>query len=187
MSHVVGQVEIKSSGEVVNVININNFNNTIFNVIGVAEHQQEKPLAKTKLNPDLINLEFRPSAKDISSDDSVDQGLFAPQLNTPPKQQRIILVEAPVQKSMDFLTHQKYQDNELTIMWGYTTIFATFVAFIIMTFWMFGAKLLPETGNPIIDFMREDFHYCCVLPLLYPVFFIFIYKNWASLKAFRHN
>lgn len=102
-------------------------------------------------------------------------------------QKRLYKVIYPTQTSPDFLTSNKYQDTQQTIMWGFGIVVFAMILFVVLAFWMFGAKMVPKTGHPIIDFMQEDYYYCAMLPLLYPIFFIFIYKNWVGLKAFRHN
>lgn len=185
------QTEMSSNTQIVNVVNINNFNSNIFNIVGTNDVINQKPMVKTPITTEFDNLGAKSFEKGLHLTEGVtyrsgaecvvDKTFLAND------QQKIVLIEAPTHKSLDFLTHQKYQDYEHTIMWGHLTILFTFISFIILTFWMFGSKFLPVTGNPIIDFMREDYHYCTVIPLLYPVFFIFIYKNWSAMKAFRHN
>lgn len=175
--------------QVMNVININNFNNNIFNIIGTSGVSQ-RPSVKSAGSYEAYDAEslFQPQGYSKSDPFPVvstqKEGIQVDNLEGP---RQFFRIETRTQKSHDFLTHQKYQDAEMTIMWGFATVLVIMVSFAVLAFWMFGSKMLPATGNPIIDFMREDYHYCCVIPLLYPVFFIFIYKNWASLKAFRHN
>lgn len=185
-------------GQTFNVININNYNTNIFNVISTADGKSHgKSELKTKFDAET-QLKLSKNASGSTASRSSSESF--PEINEFKQKQTVegencnifnpqylIRLEAPTQKSVDFLTHQKYQDPELTIMSGYLTIFLTFVGFVILSFWMIGSKFLPETGHAVIDFMRTDYHYCVVLPLLYPVFYIFIYKNWASMKAFRHN
>ena len=49
------------------------------------------------------------------------------------------------------------------------------------------SKLLPETGNAILDAVRSDHYYCLLLPLCAPTTIIAIYLNWVALKFFRAN
>ncbi len=47
--------------------------------------------------------------------------------------------------------------------------------------------IMPYTGNKILDWIKDDDYYCCLLPCTFLMFYIFSYFNWTSLKYFRHN
>lgn len=49
------------------------------------------------------------------------------------------------------------------------------------------SKLLPATGHPVLDAVRNDTYYCVLIPLLGIPLFLFSYLNWLSFKLFRHN
>jgi hypothetical protein len=46
---------------------------------------------------------------------------------------------------------------------------------------------MPETGQPVLDWMRRDRYYTFLAPLLLPVAILAVYLNWVGLKLFRHN
>lgn len=49
------------------------------------------------------------------------------------------------------------------------------------------SKLMPPMGHPLLDAIREDSHYCYLVPLtIYPSCAA-LYMSWVSLKFFRHN
>ena len=181
-----------------NVININNYNNTVYNIIN-ASGVIHRPSAKVGVTAEAIdaesvfcerlnsNLDLLASASSKKGVNEISKLEEIPAPASLLNNHKAFQLEIRTQKSPDFLTHQRYQDAHLTVVRGFVTVLTVMVLFVLQAFWMVGAKLIPETGNPIIDFMREDYHYCTVLPLLYPIFYIFTYKNWASLKAFRHN
>ena len=50
-----------------------------------------------------------------------------------------------------------------------------------------GSKLLPPTGNELLDFLREDWYYSLLIPLCIPVTLVAVYFNWFALKFFRHS
>ena len=52
---------------------------------------------------------------------------------------------------------------------------------------MVGSKFLSNTGNPLIDFLSDDWHYSLLLPMCIPATLLAIYLNWFALKFFRHN
>lgn len=48
------------------------------------------------------------------------------------------------------------------------------------------SKLLPATGNWILDSIKQDRYYCFLIPLTLPVTFLAVYFHWLSLKFFKH-
>lgn len=49
------------------------------------------------------------------------------------------------------------------------------------------SKLMPPMDHPLLDAIREDSHYCYLVPLtIYPSCAA-LYMSWVSLKFFRHN
>lgn len=175
---------------------INGFSNDVLSILNQPDYAQDRQNIKQF---EELNWEFEDqhsSNNSMTTEDTIvltyKQGDFKTLGQNFENQsflhsQEIYYSSTPPLKSLDFLASQRYQDPQLTIFWGVVTILLTFMGFTALSFWMVGAKLLPETGNPIIDFMRTDYHYCMALPLLYPVFYIFVFQNWSSLKIFRHN
>ena len=49
------------------------------------------------------------------------------------------------------------------------------------------SKLMPLTGNTILDSIKNDSYYALLVPATLPVLVIFFFLNWLSLKFFRHN
>ena len=59
--------------------------------------------------------------------------------------------------------------------------------------WLFGCYsilvskvLMPRTGHVILDWIKDDMYYCCVVPCYLVWMVPIIYFNWASMKYFRH-
>jgi hypothetical protein len=60
--------------------------------------------------------------------------------------------------------------------------------------WTFGiysivvSKLfMPMTGHKILDWIKEDQYYCCVVPSYIVLLMPFIWLNWTAMKYFRHT
>lgn len=54
-------------------------------------------------------------------------------------------------------------------------------AFIISKFFM------PYTGNQILDWIKDDEYYCCLIPSTIVTTLLFMYVNWVAMKYFRHS
>jgi len=54
-------------------------------------------------------------------------------------------------------------------------------------FCLFGAKLLPPTGNALLDALRSDWYYPLLLVLFIPSVLVAVFLNWLGMKFFRHN
>lgn len=70
---------------------------------------------------------------------------------------------------------------------GVLLVLASFIVFVVMSFWMLVSNLVPRTGNWLIDWLREDQYYCLLLPLTVPVTVVAIYLKWFTHKLFQHN
>mmetsp|Transcript_25035 Transcript_25035/g.36953 ORF Transcript_25035/g.36953 Transcript_25035/m.36953 type:complete len:110 (+) Transcript_25035:18-347(+) len=55
------------------------------------------------------------------------------------------------------------------------------------TYAAFISNVLPETGNPVIDFIRADQYYCYLVPLTVLPTFVIIYLNWLSMRVFEYS
>lgn len=78
------------------------------------------------------------------------------------------------------------RQNE-TVLWGWIVLLLTLVGYIIGMYALVVSKIMPETGNPILDWIKHDYYYSSLVTVMLPVTVIFVYFNWLSLKFFRHN
>ena len=78
-------------------------------------------------------------------------------------------------------------ENRSLMLQGLCLVLTAAVFFSFSMFALLGAKLLPPSGNPLVDFLREDKHYSALLPLALPTTLIAVYVSWVGLKLFRHN
>ena len=64
---------------------------------------------------------------------------------------------------------------------GILLIVASFLFTGVMIFWMLVAKLLPPSGLPVFDWMRQDHYYCFLVPIvLIPMSLFANYLRWVS-------
>ncbi|CAM9122019.1 unnamed protein product [Choristocarpus tenellus] len=74
-----------------------------------------------------------------------------------------------------------------TYFWGCVLVILSGVFFVTTLYAIVFSKLMPPTGHRLLDAIREDFHYCFLVPLtIYPSCAA-LYMSWASMKLFRHN
>eukprot|EP00026_Physarum_polycephalum_P021850 Phypoly_transcript_25421.p1 GENE.Phypoly_transcript_25421~~Phypoly_transcript_25421.p1 ORF type:complete len:103 (+),score=12.88 Phypoly_transcript_25421:96-404(+) len=101
----------------------------------------------------------------------------------------VALEERPeVLRKLKILQREKdRENNDTTVLWGYVLLICTFIFFVGTIYAMVVSKFMPHTGNKILDFIKEDYYYCMLVPATIPVTVIAVYLNWLSLKFFRHN
>lgn len=46
---------------------------------------------------------------------------------------------------------------------------------------------MPYTGNPVLDWIKDDHYYCVLVPALVPISIAFAYLSWVSMKFFKHS
>jgi len=49
------------------------------------------------------------------------------------------------------------------------------------------SKFMPETGNKLLDWIRDDDYYCILIPSTLVATVYTVTANWLGLKIFRHN
>ena len=80
-----------------------------------------------------------------------------------------------------------WQDEEETRLAGYALLIVTAFFTSMCIYGIVISKLLPNTGDALLDAVADDYHYCVLVPLTVPVALIAVYWNWVSMKFFRHN
>ena len=63
----------------------------------------------------------------------------------------------------------------------------TFVAFVVLSFWLLLSNFVPPTGNRFLDWLREDQYYCLLVPLTVPVTLAASYFTWFTKMLFQRN
>lgn len=88
----------------------------------------------------------------------------------------------------NLVKQSKYESNATDGILGISLIcvgalifISALYAFIISKFFM------PYTGHKILDWIKDDEYYCCLLPATFVVGVLFTYVNWLSMKYFRHS
>jgi len=79
-------------------------------------------------------------------------------------------------------------DSSLTILIGTALIICAYAICAFFLYWIIFSKLLPYTGHPVLDWLKDDHFYCILLPILCgPILILFVYLNWLAMKYFRHS
>ncbi|KAL0289438.1 UNVERIFIED_CONTAM: hypothetical protein Scaly_2544900 [Sesamum calycinum] len=48
------------------------------------------------------------------------------------------------------------------------------------------SKLLPPSDNVVIRAIQNDWYYCFLVPLTFPILIVAVYFHWLSMKLFKH-
>ena len=82
----------------------------------------------------------------------------------------------------------KYESNATDGILGYALIITAVLIFTYSLYAFIISKLfMPYTGNKILDWIKDDEYYCCLIPCTMLSTVIFMYFNWVSMKYFRHS
>ncbi|KAJ3186107.1 hypothetical protein HK101_009743 [Irineochytrium annulatum] len=84
-------------------------------------------------------------------------------------------------------THRGRDPSSAMAWWGAQLLALIAFYFSASMYAILISKVMPDTGNAVLDFIKYDHHYCYLLPLLPPVVLFFSLLNWLGLKLFRHN
>ncbi|KAF9381470.1 hypothetical protein CPB97_007742 [Podila verticillata] len=86
-----------------------------------------------------------------------------------------------------FTTLISDQEPDTTYLWGYLLFFATILGFTISMYALVASNYMPMTGNKTLDWIKQDSHYCMLVPVTIPVTVLAVGFNWLGMKLFRHN
>ncbi|KAF9214589.1 hypothetical protein BGZ59_003399 [Podila verticillata] len=86
-----------------------------------------------------------------------------------------------------FTTLISDQEPDTTYLWGYLLFFATMLGFTISMYALVASNYMPMTGNKTLDWIKQDSHYCMLVPVTIPVTVLAVGFNWLGMKLFRHN
>ncbi|KAF8927693.1 hypothetical protein BGZ58_010217 [Dissophora ornata] len=86
-----------------------------------------------------------------------------------------------------FTTLISDQEPDTTYLWGYLLFFATVIGFTVSMYALVASNYMPMTGNKTLDWIKQDSHYCMLVPVTIPVTVLAVLFNWLGMKLFRHN
>ena len=49
------------------------------------------------------------------------------------------------------------------------------------------AKMLPDSGNSVLDFIKYDYYFCYLIPLSIIPTYMVVYLNWLAMRHFEQN
>jgi hypothetical protein len=81
----------------------------------------------------------------------------------------------------------KYESNATDEILGVFLIILSAVIFMVCFYAFIISKLMPYTGHKILDWIKDDEYYCCLIPSLLITTSLMMYINWAAMKYFRHS
>jgi len=97
-------------------------------------------------------------------------------------------MEGIVEDALPYLRREKGihpQEKDTTHIYGYSMILGAFVFFCSTMYWVVVSKFMPTTGNPLLDWIKQDEYYCMACLSCIPVSFILVYFNWLAFKFFK--
>ncbi|CAG8616550.1 5228_t:CDS:2 [Paraglomus brasilianum] len=83
--------------------------------------------------------------------------------------------------------HLSEFDPDTTALWGLVLLLGTYIVFVVSMYAIVVSKLVPETGNKILDWIKHDEYYCLLVPVTLSVTVYAVFWNWMGMKFFRHN
>ncbi|KAF9585720.1 hypothetical protein BGW38_001059 [Lunasporangiospora selenospora] len=86
-----------------------------------------------------------------------------------------------------FTTLISDEEPDTTYLWGYLLFFCTMTGFTVSMYALVASNYMPMTGNKILDWIKQDSHYCMLVPVTIPVTVLAVLFNWLGMKLFRHN
>ncbi|KAF9985218.1 hypothetical protein BGZ75_003238 [Mortierella antarctica] len=86
-----------------------------------------------------------------------------------------------------FTTLISDQEPDTTYLWGYLLFFCTMIGFTLSMYALVASNYVPKTENKTLDWIKQDSHYCMLVPVTIPVTVLAVLFNWLGMKLFRHN
>ena len=92
-------------------------------------------------------------------------------------------------ESLQQLVRQtRYKSNAIDGVLGFAFLFSAMLIFSISLYAFIISKFfMPYTGNRILDWIKDDEYYCCLIPSTMISSVLFMYINWVAMKYFRHS
>lgn len=79
------------------------------------------------------------------------------------------------------------ENNNVLQLIGVLFVAFAVVLFIGTVYAILISPFVGKTGHELLDMVGDDIYYCCLIPFMMPVAFVFSYANWVSIKFFRHT
>ncbi|KAK4608465.1 hypothetical protein RGQ29_002036, partial [Quercus rubra] len=71
-------------------------------------------------------------------------------------------------------------------LWGCFFLAVSLVFFVGFLFTTFISKLLPPFDHALLSSIQNNWYYCFLVPLTFPVLVVAVYFHWLSMKLFKH-
>lgn len=130
-------------------------------------HIETQTYKKPKLSPLSLG------ASPISYDAKISQ--FIPDSSTETSSNVYQEIESPAHA------------DHITEILGFFLVGLGALLFILVFYSLFASPFMGRTGHTILDFIRKDYYYSMLIPLIIPTTLLIVYANWLSIKFFRHS
>lgn len=166
--------------------NYNNINNFNLNSLNAKHFQKEyakpQPSYKKVFTPPLLEstgshstLDASPKSQTQEVTKTLEESQVSPTI-TKGKQSELYEKRGEIVKNNNVLQ----LIGVLVLLFAVVLFCGTVYAIII-------APFVGKTGHELLDMVGDDIYYCCLIPFMMPVAFVFSYANWVSIKFFRHT
>lgn len=167
-----------------NYTNINNFDAKAFvNTEFEKEHAKTGvKLRRVETPTELKSIDMPQSHQTVSQEQPVET-----KENTQEYEAKPLKSRGRKQSELYERRSEPFVDNNVTQSIGFTLLIFSALLFIGVFYSILIAPFLGESTHVLLDFIKNDIYYCCLVPLMIPTAFVFAYSNWVSIKFFRHT
>ena len=167
-----------------NYTNINNFDAKAFvNKEFEKEHVKTGvKLRRVETPTELQSIDLPKSQQSLSTEEPVET-----KENTEEYEEKTVISRGRKQSELYEKRSEPFVDNNVTQTIGFTLLTFSALLFIGVFYSILIAPFVGESTHVLLDFIKNDIYYCCLVPLMIPTAFVFAYSNWVSIKFFRHT
>lgn len=85
------------------------------------------------------------------------------------------------------LRHFGKMEMQPNLCAAYTLVILSVSIGVVFTYAAFASKLMPDSGIFVLDFIKRDYYFCYLIPLMMLPTYIVVYINWLAMKIFKNN
>ena len=166
-----------------NYTNINNFDLKSF-----INKEFEKEHAKTGVKirrvetpPELKSIDMPKSHQSLGQEEPVETNENTEEYQVKP------MISVRKQSELYERRSEPFVDNNVTQTIGFALLSFSALLFIGVFYSILIAPFVGDSTHVLLDFVKDDIYYCCLVPFMIPTAFVFAYSNWVSIKFFRHT
>ena len=85
------------------------------------------------------------------------------------------------------LRHFGKMEMQPNLCAAYTLVIASVMIGVVFMYAAFASKFVPDSGIFVLDFIKRDYYFCYLIPLMMLPTYIVVYINWLAMKMFKNN